>query len=892
MAVIAGAEMQTGDGQGNGPLFAQIEFCIVLSRSLSEADAQKLTRVLEEHGAIRCPVTHDTGRIPLIQVTHIISTTSDFPDYEAAGEALIPVVKPHWVEASVTKRRLANPRQYSPDPRLFLSGVVVCCADLPSGDEDAIIGGVLAMGGLYSGVVTKQVTHIVALTTKDSKKCETALSKNLNCKIVLPHWFDDCLKLGKKIDERPYLLPDPEILRKRPDDPLNPLHVVENTDLYGASSPRPGPLPTPAGSPSPQRRGLRVFINKRVMLSQDLEIGSRLRGTIEDLISNAGGSVTGSVHKADIFVCHYREGKDYRVASRAGKDVGNLPWLYHLITHNAWTSPLRRLLHYPIARTGLPGFKGLRISLSNYNGEARVYLENLVQAAGGEFTKTMKQDNTHLITAHTVSEKCSAAKEWNVNMVNHIWLEESYAKWQIQSMTNARYTHFPQRTNLGEVVGQTQIDKQAIERYFFPKDTDTESADEGGHLPRPMQQKDRNISSINVPNSSAMQNSDSAKAHISGPSRTNFSDGPTPKASKDHRRHSEGATLRTPATPRFLGEGKENETPSTTGSRGAKDRAVAKLHELAPDIALYEKEKKRAGGVIFGGRKISEDREPNVGRKRSTSRDDESGVDGEEGRDVKRLKKPREPPSIRLLLSSYQRWVGQLRREDEEKAGNTNGWWRKRLRDLGILLVQDPSTCTHLAAPHIVRTQKFICALARAPTILSTSFVDQCLAKNELLAPEDFILNDPESEKRLGFTIQDALMRAKANKQRLLHLYTIYCTEGLHGGFETYKSIIEANGGRCMLYRARAGMVTSSRTYGHEEARERDCHDDSEVVYLISGLTPDEIRLWPKFRQMVQSSGKTPRIVKTDWMLDIALSQQIQWNDRYDLTEDDATSEA
>jgi len=216
---------------------------------------------------------------------------------------------------------------------------------------------------------------------------------------------------------------------------------------------------------------------------------------------------------------------------------------------------------------------------------------------------------------------------------------------------------------------------------------------------------------------------------------------------------------------------------------------------------------------------------------------------------------------------------------------------QKRLRDLGILLVQDPVTCTHLAAPHIVRTQKFICALARAPTILSTSFVDQCLAKNDLLSPEDFILRDPESEKRLGFTLNDALKRAKANKQRLLDDYTIYCTEGLHGGFETYKSIIEANGGRCMLYRARAGLLASSRTCGHEGASERDSNEDSEIVYLISGLTPDETRLWPKFRQMVQSSGKTPKIVKTDWMLDIALSQQIQWNDSYDLREDDAMSE-
>ncbi len=718
------------------------------------------------------------------------------------------------------------------------------------------------------------------------------------CFHLLAIRFDDCLKLGKKIDERPYLLPDPEILRKRPDDPLNPTYIVDNKDLHGASSPQAGPLPTPAGTPSRQRRGLKVFADKRVMLSPDLEIGSRLRGTIEDLIACGGGSVTGSVHKADIFVCHYREGKDYRLASRAGKDVGNLPWLYHLITHNDWTSPLRRLLHYPIARTGMPGFKDLRISLSNYNGEARVYLENLVQAAGGEFTKTMKQDNTHLITAHLVSDKCSAAREWNINIINHLWLEESYAKWQIQSLTNPRYTHFPLRTNLGEVVGQTQIDKQAIERHFFPKDYDPESADEG-HLSRPMQQKTRVTSSKHVPNSSAMQSSGSAKFQNPGPNHTVLSDGPTPKASKDDRRHSEGNTPRTPATPRFSGAGKENATPSTTGSRGAKDRAVARLHELAPDIALYEKEKKRVGGVIFGGRKTSQDHDSDKGRKRSTSRDDGSAVNGEESRDTKRLRRSRDPPSMRLLLSSYQRWVSQPRREDEEKVSNVHqskwlytNWVQKRLRDLGILLVQDPSTCTHLAAPHIVRTQKFICALAHAPTILSTSFVDQCLAKNELLSPTEFLLTDPESEKRLGFTLNDALIRARANQQRLLEGLTIYSTEGLQGGFETYKSIIEANGGRCLLYRARAGLVASSRTSGQDGASDREGHADSDIVYLISSLGHDETRLWRKFRQMAQSSGKTPRIVKTDWMLDIALSQRIQWNDSYEMTEDDAASEA
>ena len=147
-----------------------------------------MAKRLEQNGARQIPRSlEDT--IPLEEVTHIISTTIDFPDYDAANDALKSVVKPDWADASITKGRLANPRQYSPDPRLFFSGLIVCCADLPSGDSDAIIGGVLAMGGLYSSSVSKMVTHVVALTM-DSDKCQTAISRDLRCKIVLPHWYE------------------------------------------------------------------------------------------------------------------------------------------------------------------------------------------------------------------------------------------------------------------------------------------------------------------------------------------------------------------------------------------------------------------------------------------------------------------------------------------------------------------------------------------------------------------------------------------------------------------------------------------------------------------------------------------------------------------------------
>ena len=499
------------------------------------------------------------------------------------------------------------------------------------------------------------------------------LVNTLPCvRILTDARFDDCLRLGKRIDEAPYCLPDPEILRKRPEDRV---HETGRQDMQGASSPRPDRLPTPSSSPSANRRQLTVFKGKKVMLSRDLELGNHLLATLEDVILSGGGMVSGSVYKADIFICQYRESLDYRIASRAGKDVGNLAWLYHLITHNAWTSPLRRLLHYPIARQGLPGFSRFRISLSNYNGEARVYLENLAKVAGGEFTKTMKEDNTHLITAHMISEKCDAAKEWNIHMVNHLWLEESYAKWQIQTVSDPRYNHFPIRTNLGEVVGQTPIDKQAVEKVFFPQGSDFDPSIEGDNVAKSTSVKPRSDTSSKGTNGTNAQSSRSAGSQ-DVPFRALQSDGTTPKASKENRRHTEGNAIRTPAPSRYAGQGKENETPSTTGSRSAKDKAVAKLHDLAPDIALFQKEIKRVGGVTHGGRKSSEDMVPEVNRKRSVSQDEDTdtGAD-EETRATKRAKKSKgiAPPAMRLALSGYKGWLGAARKEGEERVSSMDG---------------------------------------------------------------------------------------------------------------------------------------------------------------------------------------------------------------------------
>ena len=205
------------------------------------------------------------------------------------------------------------------------------------------------------------------------------------------------------------------------------------------------------------------------------------------------------------------------------------------------------------------------------------------------------------------------------------------------------------------------------------------------------------------------------------------------------------------------------------------------------------------------------------------------------------------------------------------------------MKELGIIITQDPASATHLVSPHIVRTQKFACAMARGPTVLSTNFIDQCLLQGTRLRPEDYLLKDANGEQRLGFKITDATAKAKANKGRLLHGYTIYCTENIRGGFDSYKSIAEANGSTCRLFRARVGSTITSRAGGSDETDDEE--EEEEYVYLVSGASPEEKKVWPKFRTMVHGAGKVPKVVRSDWMLDLALRQEVRWLDGYELVD-------
>jgi hypothetical protein len=163
---------------------------------------------------------------------------------------------------------------------------------------------------------------------------------------------------------------------------------------------------------------------------------------------------------------------------------------------------------------------------------------------------------------------------------------------------------------------------------------------------------------------------------------------------------------------------------------------------------------------------------------------------------------------------------------------------------------------------------------------VSTEWFDYCIRNNKLPGANAHLLVDRVEEDKLGFKLEDAIERARKNNRKLLRGWQIFLTEGIVGGWQTYKDIIQANGGMCNLYKGRASMTATKRTFPRETQEEEavaenqgsDCGD---TLYLISGETSKDMELWPKFRELAEKEDMVPKIVNTNWLLNVAMGQRI-----------------
>ncbi|TFK35317.1 hypothetical protein BDQ12DRAFT_714751 [Crucibulum laeve] len=451
------------------------------------------------------------------------------------GQKQIHIITDTWVEKSIIHGKMQPEETYSADPSMLFSGVVACATELPPTDLEVLSAGITALGGQWRTGLTKDVTHLFAIDCKSSKYA-TALhyQEHTGVKVLLPHWFDDAVRLGTgKLETKVYEWPAVPMLSAGRDDkkekgkkylgePEDPMKktLYSTAALYTASFNASAAVPVATPAVTKQVWGGRKFV-----LGRSLELYARRREAVQVGIERAGGVVVryegdeepiltefeeeefeglgaderkvkldrlrvvertkerhreaaeaAAVEECDVFVTRWRNGKGYLSALRAHKMIGTLAWLYNAQSTGILTSPLDQLLHYPVPKRSIEGFAGHEITVTNYTGEAREYLKKLITAMGASFTPNMSGKNTVLIAANLSGIKAEKAFSWSIPVVNHTWLEDCFVQWRNLTVGLEKYVVFPPGVDFSKMLGERGISTRGVE-LLEEAEAEVEAAD-------------------------------------------------------------------------------------------------------------------------------------------------------------------------------------------------------------------------------------------------------------------------------------------------------------------------------------------------------------------------------------------------------------------------------
>lgn len=772
-------------------LFDGLTFRIVDSEVTSE-----LVSIIEENGgyvsdfllgqelSISDPLIQD-GDNGFVRGPIVISATIDFPEYGYLEDNMVSIVSPDWVHTCVEKKLLAPLRPFSPDPKYVLSRIFVCVSDsLSIGDQEALYGGVGALGGLFADAITPYTTHLITLTM-DDPKAQLVSQKLPLVKIVLPHWIDDCLKLRKRLDETPYLFPDPPILSGHAGE------VPDQQDGLYLSSPDTNVAP-------PVSEKSTVFKGKTVCFGLDLELSSRGISALKKLVITAGGKTTDDVTRADIYIGQYRDGSQYLIASDRRLFVGNLTWLYCVVFHDQWVSPLRRLLHYPIARYGIPAMRSKVICITNYTGEARRFLEQLIVASGAKYTKKLTNNNTHLIAATPNGHKFIAARKWGLQIINHLWLEESYASFDVQPESLPRYSQIAARLNLNMLVGQTHLIQATLKPFYNNVEItevlvdDSDNQEQSHHIkesanqPEPNQEDEETfapaqprethpIESVTI---ATVGSEKSRSVSLSNTAEQEESEGnKTVEGLPVSENHAAGDSLIVGVTEEpnghFEGERDRTEQKSIASSN--------RKRELSQPTTPLEPVSKK----LFVDQNQEQIPEPKIDVPSSP-------MDAVHEKITKispsRVPEParRSPSVLTSNPSSPSKAILNVMITGVDEEYDT-----KSLRKVRIRLVNAPEKVTIMVAPRVLRTEKFLCAMSFAEHIVSPKYLDDCLIKNRQIwpVPDWYHLKDDQ----LTLALSRAANLRKAHK-KLFDGLTFNVVSNIKGGIPVFDHIVRSHG--------------------------------------------------------------------------------------------------
>ncbi|RKP25797.1 hypothetical protein SYNPS1DRAFT_28479 [Syncephalis pseudoplumigaleata] len=599
------------------------------------------------------------ARFSLARTTHCISCDYDFPEYEEAVARGIHIVT------------------------------------IPDMDRDALFGGVEAFGGQWQERMVKEVTHLITLTASGPRYESAMQHPELGIKIVLPHWLDDCFRLRRRIPEvsgrmHQYLFPNPPLLQSHPW--LSSLPGTHPTAPDAAAEEATAP------SDSAHRGDPHCLAGYRVYLADDLKITEETHALLEARIKEVGGELCSDdgFDRADMVICRWRTSRAYEQAIMGNKTVGTLNWLFHLLITRRLESSTSQLLHYPPPKHGMPDMRHFIITISGYTGMAREYLKRLIILCGAQYTAEMTRHNTHVICAEPQGQKYVAASEWHIIVVNHLWLEESYRAWQVQSVTRHHYTHFPVGPSLHEIVGQTGYRPVDLEPWRAraqaqPQDEASDAAldhpavaDTVREIP-PSDHEDDAYTGPSARQATSYQRRQSA---LEANARLSDLVQSMNEFEREMRRaYRQRIQAKRPSS-------------STGSSKARREAAASAVGSKRMKLATHHR------------RMIVEEEEEEQEEQKKDSKEKEASV----------------MESVCILTTGVKLTPADLQLIDALCCTNQQGIAR-----LGGKVVTDARHCTHLIAKSAARTEKFLSALARACAIVTYGWLARSMEEGRFV---------------------------------------------------------------------------------------------------------------------------------------------------------------
>ncbi|KAI0278529.1 hypothetical protein BC826DRAFT_649275 [Russula brevipes] len=917
-----------------------------------------LSLLLEHNGA---------RAVPLEEATHVITLSLDYEGQDDAKEGSVTVTD-YWIDQSLILGKVQPAQYFSPDPAMLFSGVVGCATDLVPSDIEVLSAGITALGGQWRTGLTRDVTHLFAVSP-GSEKYRTALryQKDTQVKVLVPHWFDDSVRLGiRGLSATTYEWPEPAILtlgKSSPDtdevgnDLLRPQSKLprDKRALYKAVL-----MTAEQETKLGQAETRDIWGSRRILLSPDLELSEGRLNAIEAGITRLGGVVvdcdTQCADAFDVLIARYRWGTLYTEGVNGRKLIGSLIWLFHVQSTGTIGTPTAQLLHYPIPKKPIQGFSAHEITVTNYTGDARDYLRKLITLMGATFTPSMSGKNTVLVAACVSGNKATKARNWSIPVVNHTWLEDCFIQWKNLSVGLEKYVVFPPGLDFSDHLGERGIQREVILETLPDliaemalaqgkvSPVEEGSNDDSGDNPSQIAMKRPSasmtnergdimeedvpppaIESVNIeaastsapvtspsksvqkspsnsPSKSRATTSLRMESVLVTPTKTRKAPGGTPQqparkispVGAKHKRRASRSESTSGEHPPLLSSltadttaDQEEVSSRRTSSRSAANRASQRLRdEVMPDVINFEKEMRRGHlraanlPTELGNEKtVTASKALGKGKKRTTiqaAAESLPASDGEHERKRRRLGSAKGNDRLegrnddkRADTTRENKGTtkgGKMKRESscgdssEVSVGilttqiTLNENEEKTLVKLGAKIGVKPSECTHLVVKTLARTEKFLCAMAVAPYVVTEKWVRDSIAAKKLLPADKYALADPANEKKWRFKLAGALKRAKAKKGQLFAGKVFYVTNKVPLDKKLLKNIVLAHGGQ---FRQQNPTVRVLSGKGSDQYYVVSCPEDASVwqpiadaghpiysqeLILIAALT-QEIRL-------------------------------------------------